>query len=223
MAPPELKFNVGDLDAGGKRFTFPLRAAWIRGVLEDHEATAAGPDGELDVRASRSGTDVVVHGTLHARLTVPCARCLDPVPLDIDQTLSLLFVPGKVAPPPVTKEALKDGADKRDAKKKKRADAEEYELTAQEADTLPYEGDVVFLDDVIRDELILETPIFPLCSEDCPGMSAPPGEGAEARTTSPASTRKANGGGSGNTPEGDTSADIDPRLLPLLRLKTKRD
>lgn len=117
MAAEELKIHVGDLDAGGKQFAFPLRAAWIRGVLEDHEATAAGPDGLLDVRASRSGNDVVVHGTLRADLVVPCARCLAPVPLKIDEPLSLLFVPGKVTPPPLSpKAAAKAASDQRDAK-----------------------------------------------------------------------------------------------------------
>jgi len=222
MAATEIKITVGDLDAGGKHFTFPLRAAWIRGVLEDHEATAAGPDGVLDVRASRSGNDVVIHGTLSAALQVPCARCLTPVPLTIEQQLSLLFVPGKVTPPPVSplaavgsttattsgtvKQASKGARDGRDAKPrgKRRAEPEEVEISAEDADTLPYDGEIVLLDDVIRDELILETPIFPLCSEDCPGMSAPPGE------------EKA------DEPE-PVHADIDPRLLPLLQLKTKRD
>lgn len=179
MPGRELKISVGDLDAGGKQLTFPLRAAWIRGVLEDHEATAKGPDGSLDVRASRSGNDVVVHGSLRAELVVPCARCLAPVPLEIDQTLSLLFVPGKVTPPPVaggsSGGAGSASKDRRDSKgSKKKADLEDYELSAQDADTLPYDGELIVLDDVVRDELILETPIFPLCSEDCPGMSPPP-------------------------------------------------
>lgn len=229
MAPPELKINVGDLDAGGKRFAFPLRAAWIRGILEDHEATPAGPDGELDVRASRSGTDVVIHGTLKAELTVPCARCLDRVPLHIDQTLSLLFVPGKVTPPPVARETLAQPA-KAEKKagdspngKKKRAEPEEYELSAEEADTLPYDGEIVVLDDVVRDELILETPISPLCSEDCAGMSRPPGgQPDQAEGTQPKKTAKKNSS-SANGDEAEAPPGIDPRLLPLLRLKNRAD
>jgi uncharacterized protein len=218
MATSELKINVGDLDAGGKQFTFPLRAAWIRGVLEEHEATAAGTDGELDVRASRSGNDVVVHGTLKADLVVPCARCLTPVPLNIDQQISLLFVPGSVTPPPVDPKAAAAAKSEEDAatgkkagKKKRKPELEEYEISSEEADTLPYEGELVLLDEVVRDELILETPIFPLCSDDCPGMSAPPGHVAEA------------GGSKSSAEAGDEAddphANIDPRLLPLLRIK----
>jgi len=216
MTAPEIKITVGDLDAGGKQFTFPLRAAWIRGILEGHEATPSGPDGLLDVRASKSGNTVVIHGTLRADLEVPCARCLTPVPLPIDEQLSLLFVPGKMTPPPLSPKAVaKDASDKRDARtvkaaaRRNAAEVEEYEISAEDADTLPYDGEVVLLDDVIRDELILETPIFPLCSEDCPGMSPPPGESAPG-PVDPSAVR-------------DADADIDPRLRPLLRLKTKPD
>ncbi len=75
------------------------------------------------------------------------------------------------------------------------------------------------LDDVVRDELILETPIFPLCSEDCPGMSAALGPSYEAHTQASRTTsRNLNGDGAAGP-----SADVDPRLLPLLRLKTQRD
>ena len=222
MASPEIKISVGDLDAGGKQLTFRLRAAWIRGILEDHEATAAGTDGVLDVRASRSGNDVVVHGTLEAQLEVPCARCLAPVPLTIHQTLSLLFVPGRAAPAlagPKTEESAGKYEARGRSKKKKRLEPEEYEMSAADADTLPYDGEIVVLDDVVRDELILETPIFPLCSEDCPGMSAAPGPSGEAehQTSKNNSTNLSGDGTAGS------NADVDPRLLPLLRLKTQRD
>jgi uncharacterized protein len=184
-------------------------------VLEDHEATAAGSDGLLEVRASKSGSDVVVHGTLSAELTVPCARCLKPVPLVIEETLSLLYVPGKVSPAPAAKPLSKEGHAARS--KKKKGDPEEYEISAEDADTLPYDGENVFLDDVIRDELILDTPIFPLCSDDCPGMSPPlPGDESNASARQGARTAP----GPDDVPP---DADIDPRLLPLLRLKAKRD
>ena len=215
MTVPEIKINVGDLDAGGKHFRFLLRGPWIRGILEDHEATAAGTDGELDVRASRSGTAIVVHGTLRADLIVPCARCLTPVDIRVDEPLSLLFVPGHHPPAPKpgpTKAEAHTAKVAKDAKRKKRAaEEEEYEISAEEADTLPYDGETIVLDDVIRDELILETPIFPLCSEDCPGMSPPPNPHANAKTRAAADD-------TGGDPAG-----VDPRLLPLLRIKTKKE
>lgn len=177
----ELTIPVSDLDAGGKAYRFPLRAAWIRGVFEGHEATAAGPDGAVDVRASKSGHDVIVHGTLEADLTVPCARCLNPFALPIQADLSVMYVPrGRL------KAELANG------------DAD-HPIDEAEADTLPYDGETVVLDDLVRDELLLEIPMIPLCSEACPGISPGP-ESPEASTQ---------------------EKGIDPRLAPLLSFKAK--
>lgn len=173
----EYPIPVSELDAGGKEFRFPVRAGWVRGALEGHEATTAGSDGALVVRASKSGHDVVVHGTLDAELRVPCARCLEPAQLAIHTEISVLYVPAS---------RLKGNADG------------ERELTDEEADTLPFEGETVVLDDLVRDELLLEIPMIPLCSEACPGMSPGP------------------------VPAKGAEKPIDPRLAPLLDFAARK-
>jgi uncharacterized protein len=181
MSTNEYEIPVHDLDAGGKDFRFPVRAAWLRGALEDQEVTAKDADGDLRVRVSRSGDDVVVHGSVTALLTVPCARCLKPVELPIDKAISVLFAP---APKVKGSKGMED----------------EYEFSADEADILPYTEEKVVLDELVRDELVLETPMIPLCSEDCAGMSRPP----EDRVS-------------------EEVRGLDPRLAPLLRFKTKTE
>jgi uncharacterized protein len=182
MSAHEFDIKTKDLDAGGKDYRFVVRSAWIRGALEEHEATATKEAGELKVRASKSGADVVIHGTLDARLMVPCARCLESFEMDVHSDLSVLYVPG---------EKIKDSG----------ADGEvEYTLEDGEADTLPYDGENVVLDDLVRDELLLGVPMIPLCSEACPGMSPAPGSDKE----SPSEKK-----------------DIDPRLAPLLQFRDK--
>jgi len=150
-------------------------------VLEGHEATATERDGGLAVRASKSGLDVVVHGTIDAPLRVPCARCLEPTDIDVHCEVSVIYVPG-------TK--VKDSEATGDV---------EYTLDEAEADTLPYDGETVVLDDLVRDELLLGVPMIPLCSEACPGMSPAPGFDA---TVSP-------------------TKEIDPRLAPLMAFRDK--
>jgi uncharacterized protein len=180
MSAHEFPIPVHDLDAGGKEFRFPVRAGWVRGALEGHEATASGSDGTLVARASKSARDVVVRGTLDAELTVPCARCLEPTKLTVHSNLSVIYVPSS-------------GANRADG---------ERELSDEEANTLPYDGDTVVLDDLVRDELLLEVPMIPLCSETCPGMA-------------PAETH----------PEGSsapTDKPVDPRLAPLLGFSARK-
>jgi uncharacterized protein len=180
IATPEYPIPISELDAGGKEYRFSVRAGWVRGALEGHEATTAGTDGSVVVRASKSGHDVVVHGTLDAELKVPCARCLEPTKLPVHATLSVLYVPGSR----LNSHGDRDG-----------------ELSAEEADTLPFDGETVVLDDLVRDELVLEIPMIPLCSEDCPGMGPAPVQGLG----------------------GESTADkpIDPRLAPLLDFAAK--
>ena len=179
MSDPEFSIRTTDLDAAGKEYDLPVRQTWIRSVLEDCEASAGEKDGRLQIRASKSGAEVVVHGTVEAQLTVPCARCLDPVAVAIKSDLSVIYVPKSVL----------------------KAEGGEADGDLSEADTMAYDGDEVVLDDLVRDELLLEIPMIPLCSDDCPGMSPAPGI-QEAPPTG-----------------------IDPRLAPLLafQAKTKKD
>ena len=175
----EFPVSIADLDAGGREFKFPVRAAWVRGALEDTGATAAGADGNLDVRVSKSGRDVVVRGTLDIDLQTQCARCLSDVTIHLSHPLTALMVPAS---------EIRGGRD-----------GDEVELTAEDLDVLPYSGETIALDDLVRDELVLEVPIVPLCSEDCAGISPPPAVKGEA----------------------SEEAAIDPRLQPLLRLRLK--
>jgi uncharacterized protein len=178
---PEFPVSIADLDAGGREFTFAVRAAWVRGALEDTDATATGTDGKLDVRLSKSGNDVVVRGRIDIDLTTQCARCLKDVTLHLEHPLTALMVP----------------ASELNGKSRGGRETEEVELTAEELDVVTYSGETIALDDLVRDELVLEIPIVPLCSDDCAGISPPP------------------------APQGEVNGEaaIDPRLLPLLRLK----
>ncbi len=165
MPSPELCIPIHDLDAAGRHFSFTIPSGWIRGVLEGTGVSAAGPDGDLDVRASKSGSDVVIRGVLSAELSVPCARCLEPACIRVREELSALAVPFE----PTSAE-------------------DETELTGDESDTIPFVGDNVVLDDWVRDELLLGVPIVPLCSESCPGIRpepAPDGHAGPAADVDP--------------------------------------
>jgi len=164
MSPLEFSIPVHELDAAGKEFRFPVRAAWVRGALEATNISAVGTDGELDVRVSKSGNDVVVRGKLRAELAVPCARCLEPAHVSVHEDLSALVV--ETAP----------------AKSAKGSDEDDEDLAPEEADVITYDGKTVVLDDLVRDEILLGIPMIPLCSDACPGIRPQPAvEDAAAR------------------------------------------
>lgn len=180
----EFAIPVRDLDAGGKSFDFAVRVAWLRSALESTQVQAAREDGALQLRLSKSGTDVVVRGSLQTDLVVPCARCLEPAHIHVREDVSALAVPAAAMRQPT-------------------GQSDDDDLAPDQADVIPYDGETVVLDDLIRDELLLAIPMIPLCSEGCPGMSPQ----SDSSSTNPNHLNEQPGAG------------IDPRLRPLLRLK----
>jgi uncharacterized protein len=183
---PLFTVSVADLDEGVKDYSFRIEAGWLMSALDDNDAKgeipslATGAEGKLDVRLSKSGPDVVVQGHIKADVKIPCARCLEPSSVPVETDLTALLVPASAL-------KIQDG---------------EHELSAEEADVVPYDGETVVLDDLVRDEILLAIPMIPLCSEDCPGMSPGP------RNT-------------GREQAGSFEPPVDPRLEPLRRLQSK--
>jgi uncharacterized protein len=120
---------------------------------------------------------VVIRGTLEAALTVPCARCLEPAHVPIKLSLGVLAVPAT---------SMRESAGAKD----------DDDLSPEQADLIPYDGETLVLDELVRDELLLGIPMIPLCSEACPGIRP------ELAQEKP-----------------EPGPRIDPRLRPLLRLK----
>lgn len=171
---PAFVVSAGELDAAGKELKRVVPLDWLRAAFAETDATPVG-DGLLDVRLSKSGADVVVYGGAEALVELPCARCLEPARVTLATKISVLMVP---------------------ASKTRARDEREHEMAAGEADVLPYDGESVVLDDLVRDDLVLEIPMIPLCSDNCPGI---------ASVVQP--TKRA----------------IDPRLAPLLALKKEKE
>lgn len=222
---PLFTVPVHEIDAAGVAKSFELPLAWLSQVLDDTDVSAVEA-GQADVRLSKTGHDIIVRGKARATFSVPCARCLNPVTYPIAADLSLLLVPAKpehAARAAAAKAAaaakgdapkgevikgvaVKGVASKTDVKpngssgnkKGKPREDEEYEFSSEEADVDHYDGETVVLDELLREALLLETPSFPLCSEDCPGIR-PSAKSAPERI----------------------EPVLDPRLSPLRALKTK--
>ena len=191
---------IPDLDLTGRSVRFPITPAWLRGALEGCEAQPAGSTGQIDVHLSKTGNDVLVQGQIDATLVVPCARCLNPVELRPHIELSLLLEPA-AATGTSSRRGVAQGAansgNKDQGKSTKSED--ETDIEADEADVDTYEGEEVVLDRFVREAILLESPIFPLCSEACEGIRPASDSAAESQ-----------------------AAVTDPRLLPLLELAKKR-
>jgi uncharacterized protein len=113
----------------------------LGGVVGVPEGTAL----ELDVRLESVMDGVLVSGTVQAPLVGECVRCLDPVQGEITVDLQELYVyPDRVLDEDTGTEGI-DGA-------------------------LVVEGDLIDLEQAVRDSVVLALPHAPLCRRDCPGL-----------------------------------------------------
>src|SRR5258708_11287714 len=185
---------IHDRDVDGRDASVPTTVAWLRGALEACEMQPAGRDGRLEAHFTKTGNDVLVQAQVDVELAIPCARCLKPVELRPNIELALLLHPAAAATPPNRRPGSKKGPERSGA------EDPEGDFSPDEADFDTYEGDEVVLDRFVREAVLLESPIFPLCSEACEGIRP-------ASETSPSSQ----------------GAVTDPRLLPLLELAKRRN
>ncbi len=104
----------------------------------------AGSDVELDLRLESVMEGVLVTGTARAEMTGECGRCLDPVSDELVVDLQELFTyPGERSSAP---------------------DDEDEQPRMVE--------DLLDLEPTLRDALVLEIPLTPLCDDDCAGLCA---------------------------------------------------
>ncbi len=91
--------------------------------------------------------DIRLRGRYAGRFKVPCARCIEPVELPLAADFDLIFRP--------------IGAD---------SDAPERSITADEAEIGYYQKDSLLLEDVLREQVVLQLPVRTLCKPDCKGL-----------------------------------------------------
>ncbi len=143
--------KIQDLDEVGKDWNFAIGTEWLAFALADTELSAGAKDGRLTVHAQRTGMDVLVQAHVEAELAATCARCLADVPISVDLPLTALFSPEHMR---------LHGSD-------------EIDIALNEVNRDYYSGAEVVLDPMVREYLLLEAPMKPLCSDACGGIAIP--------------------------------------------------
>jgi uncharacterized protein len=117
-------------------------------------AVMAGEEIHLEMRLESVTEGVLVSAELSALADGECMRCLDPIEFQIDRRIQELY---RYAPEkPHTKA------------ERKRARQEADDL--DEDDVLMMDADFINLEAPIRDAIVLDLPVNPLCSPNCLGL-----------------------------------------------------
>ncbi len=116
------------------------------------QRTALKASGRAEVVEEHHGKheviqDIRLRGRLSTKLELQCARCLEPVPQDVNREFELLYRPL--------------GVD---------AGRDELSVTDAEAEIGYYQGDGILLEDVLREQVLLALPLKVTCREDCRGL-----------------------------------------------------
>ena len=148
----ELSFKIKEIPATGAplRVRRKVPAPLLAEVLTDTGGDPVRSQAELEVELFREHDEVIGRGRVRGALCLPCSRCLEPARVPIDARLDLLF----------RREGLADDERNRD----------EIEVDPNEPDSFTHDGLTLSLAEPLRELLIAELPIAPLCKEDCAGL-----------------------------------------------------
>jgi len=156
-----------------------LRQSYSPGTVDFHSAEFRQVE-PLEVCATAELVEgqIRIAGELHTRLELVCARCLEPVAEEVSRDFDLFYRPMNS----MSRE-------------------EEFRLKVDDTEIAFFEGDGLFLADVLAEQVILAIPMKVICRSDCRGLC--PHCGANL-----------------NTDECRCEAHAaDTRLAPLARLK----
>jgi len=156
-----------------------LRQSFAPGAVDYHTTDFRQVD-PLDVRVTAEVVEgqIRISGELRTRLESVCARCLEPVIEEVSREFDLYYRPLQSM-----------------------AREEEARLKLDDTEIAFFEGDGLFLADVLAEQVLLAIPIKVICRSDCRGLC--PHCGANLNTDD--CRCEAHG--------------ADPRMAPLARLK----
>ncbi len=113
-------------------------------IAPDPEYPVAG-NVSLDVILSRSGENILVKGTVGFTLKLPCSRCSKEILTRKTEKIEVRYVPDTLF-------------------------ETEFELTETDVNTVFYQGNIVDLEQPVRDAIVLSIPMKFVCKADCKGL-----------------------------------------------------
>jgi uncharacterized protein len=165
MARSVFLFNTHDLPhRAGEMREYKLDLKISEPVGIDLLSVKPGEIIEVDLKIQAVDEGVLATARVVATATGECIRCLKPIFWPIDENFAELFYYEERA----TKYA------KQKSSKSKSSSKDEVDLDEEDLSFMI--GDDIDLEPAVRDAIILNLEVNPLCQEDCPGLKQASGE-----------------------------------------------
>ena len=101
--------------------------------------------GNLSIK--KAGPEVLIEGDITASLELECSRCLKPFAAEVNAPVNVVYQP----------------VDELEGEGK-------HEVREEELETSFYRGDELDILELVKEQIVLNAPMKPLCREDCKGI-----------------------------------------------------
>lgn len=152
--------NIDEIKEGGLQRAWDLAREAVDEMVKGDNAgyRAKGPL-HIDSNLRKMERRVLFHARGQASLGAPCGRCLSQVAVEVPLDFQMTFVPAdEVA---VRGEHLEEGQP---------TGRPSRTFAADEVNEETYTGKVIDLDPVVREQLLLALPGYPVCQDNCKGL-----------------------------------------------------
>lgn len=185
--------KIDQIREGGLHLNEPVTREAVQATLDTAREEGFRADRGFNLKAhlQRVGSGVLLKGEFTAEVVVPCRRCVVDVALSLPTSFTLNLVPENLARDlGVDDEGEDDGRTERGGS---------FRLDDAEQDV--FNGKVIDLDPIVREQLLLALPMFTVCTDDCKGLCTVCGQNLNEKAC------------------GCDTKPIDPRLAALKDIK----
>lgn len=135
------KFN--DISDDGLSLNVPLSADWLKEQCPDLEGKLAREGLTFKGHLSRQGDDAFLRGTLSGAFDCSCSRCLEAAKVQVRIPVQVSFVA---------------------------RDEDDDEDDEDDVDVAHFDGDEINIGPELREQLLLNMTVNPVCREACAGL-----------------------------------------------------
>jgi uncharacterized protein len=154
-----MRVNIDEIKDAGLGRSWDVPREQLDEMLAGDRAgyRARGPI-HVDAHLDKIERRVRIGARARAELSAACGRCLTVVPLDLPVEFELMLVPAD------------EYADPEGAKKDTSTGPAAGSFHGKAAEEDVYAGKVIDLDPLVREQLLLALPGYPVCREGCKGL-----------------------------------------------------
>jgi uncharacterized protein len=153
-----MRVNIDEIKEAGLRRSWEVAREQLDDMVAgDRAGYRARASAQVDARIEKLGRRVRIAARAKAELTAACGRCLGPLSMEVPVEFELTLVPA---------DEHGDTERTKDTDKGSKGGSFAPELAEEET----YTGKVIDLDPIVREQILLALPGYPVCQESCKGL-----------------------------------------------------